>query len=103
MTREASGVRRFTAAHSRESSKIIFDVYPVNFDLIDRFYPRRGGDAFEPSRGAPAVLVGYGHKLMFHSVLVNIIQAGQIAVLHRQFGILKIEPGLPAFGVVHPV
>jgi hypothetical protein len=68
----------------------------IRLKPIDRPHLRIRRCALEPCRTAPAVLVGYGNDSMFDGILMNVIQAGKVALLIRKQGFAKIEPHTPS-------
>ncbi len=76
--------------------EIIRNMHPINLETINGFDHRGRGGTLEPSRRTPRILVGHGYQTVFHRVLMNIVQPGQIGLLVSKPCFAKVEPHLPS-------
>ena len=99
----AVGWRKRFPLRDMSRSKIIIHTHAVDLERIDRLDLRRRSHPFEPCSRTPAILVGHRYQVVFHRVLMHVVQPRQITVLVRQFRIPKVEPYLASLHAVQTV
>jgi hypothetical protein len=82
---------------------VITQVQLVRFKIVNRFDLCRCGGPFEPSRGAPGILIGNCYQPMPNRVVMNIVQASTIGFLIGQPRLPKIMPDLLTRGTLKSV
>src|SRR5437867_5051124 len=91
---------RFTAAFPPPPSEIIFHLHAVNLESVYGSHLCRRSDALEPRRRTPRILIRHRHDFVFHSVLMDVIEPRQVAMLNRQLRVAKVEPYFPAVNAI---
>src|SRR5208282_3838014 len=94
--RQPSGA--FSSGFSPFGSRleIVRDLQSVSFETINGFHHGRRSRALEPSRRTPRILVCHRYQLVFHRVLVGVIQSRETGLLVSEPRFAEVEPDLPA-------
>jgi len=83
--------------------ELVEDFQLVGLESVDSFYLSAGGFALEPTGGAPWVLASQRNESVFHGVLMDVVEPGEVALLEGQLRLPEVMPDFAIGRVVETV
>src|SRR5262249_19791907 len=81
----------------RDRIKLVGDFDLIDFETVDGLYLGRRGRSFEPGRGTPWVGARDSNQTVFHRILMDVIQSGEIRLLIGELLVPKVVPDSSRF------